>query len=222
MDSNIPEKETVDLSEKYDFCFVCVPTDSTLHGSCDISIVESVIKKVNADIFILKSAVPPLTHQSLTKNYNKKIVISPEYYGCTQHSNRQMNFVILGGDRESCGKVATLYGRVKNGSYRIQITNPITAELAKYMENCFLALKVTFCCEFADIAKKYGVCYPELRELFILDERMGSTHTFVYPEKPYYDSHCLNKDVSALINFAGDSAPLMQCMHKINLERKKS
>jgi UDP-glucose 6-dehydrogenase len=85
-----------------------------------------------------------------------------------------------------------------------------------------LALKVTFCCEFAGIAQKYGISYPEVRDIFIPDGRMGDSHTFVYPEHPYYDSHCLNKDIPALIAFAGEAyAPLMSAMNKINSDKKR-
>ena len=73
------------------------------------------------------------------------------------------------------------------------------SELAKYMENCYLAAKVTFCNEFYDIAQKAGVSYTELRETWLMDERMGRSHTFVYPDKRGYDGKCLPKDVAALI-----------------------
>ena len=54
--------------------------------------------------------------------------------------------------------------------------------------------------EFYEICKRHGLSYEELRELFILDKRMGDSHTFVYEDKPYWDSHCLNKDVPAIVN----------------------
>ena len=63
------------------------------------------------------------------------------------------------------------------------------------MENAFLATKVSFCNQFYEICQKENINYEELRELFILDKRMGGSHTFVYKDKPYWDSHCLNKDV---------------------------
>lgn len=68
------------------------------------------------------------------------------------------------------------------------------AEMVKLMENCFLATKVSFCNSFYEMCKKYNCSYESVREGFILDERCGSSHTFVYEEKPYWDSHCLNKD----------------------------
>lgn len=118
-------------------------------------------------------------------------------------------------------RVAELYAYVKNGYYKLRFTDSVTAELWKYMLNSFLALKVTFCCEFADIAEKFGVSYPELRELFVMDERVGASHTYVYPDKPYYDSHCFNKDVPALVSFADGHAPLIASMNDLNIRRKK-
>ena len=51
--------------------------------------------------------------------------------------------------------------------------------------------------------------------------RIIHEHTFIDPEQPYYDSHCLNKDIPALISQAGECAPLMTSVHQINLNRKK-
>ena len=127
--------------------------------------------------------------------------------------------MILAGDKFKTQKVAELYQRVKTKNFRIHFTDYKTAELAKYMENCFLALKVTFCSEFYDIADEMGISYPELRELFILDERMGDSHTYVDPDHTYYNSHCLNKDIPGLISQT-KRAHLMKAMHKINQDKK--
>src|SRR5438270_5046903 len=70
------------------------------------------------------------------------------------------------------------------------------------MENCFLALKVAFCNEYYDIAQAMGVNYNELRELWLLDPRVGRSHTFVLPEKRGFDGKCLPKDVAALVQAA--------------------
>lgn len=205
---------------KYDFAFICVPTDKLPDGSCDTSVVESAVNETEADVIVIKSTVPPGTTESLIRATGKNIVFSPENYGVTQHCKEEPGFVILGGTKYLRDRVAQLYAEVKNGYFKIRFTDTVTAELWKYMLNCFLALKVTFCNEFADIAKLFGVSYPELRELFVMDERVGESHTFVYPDKPYYDSHCFNKDVPALISFAGETAPLVRCMNGINAKRK--
>lgn len=212
---------TFEKDKRYDFAFVCVPTNGLEDGSCDTSIVENAVKETNAEVIIIKSTIPPGTTERLIKETGKTIIFSPENYGTTQHCPNDPNFVILGGEKEVCDKVANLYAQVKNGYFRFYFTDTKTAELAKYMLNCFLALKVTFCCEFADVAKQFGISYPELRELFIADERVGVSHTFVYPEKPFYDSHCFNKDIPAFISFAGEKAPLMLAVKEINESKKQ-
>ena len=93
------------------------------------------------------------------------------------------------------------------------------------MENCWIAAKVTFCNEFADIAAKFNINYEELRECFVADERVNPSHTYVYRDKPYYDSHCLNKDIPALLSFCknkGVDTPLMNAVNLINQRRKNN
>jgi nucleotide sugar dehydrogenase len=218
-DKFIPEYTSA-INNHYDVAFVCVPTEMSPDGSADISVVEEVISELRADVINIRSAVPVGTCEMLTKKYGKNLVVSPEYYGTTQHSSDSPNFLILGGDINHARKIAQLYHRVKSGSFRIRFTDHKTAELAKYMENCFLALKVTFCAEFKQIADSFGIVYEDLRECFVMDERMGDSHTFVYDETPYYDSHCLNKDIPALIHFA-NNPPLMTKMDEINKKKKK-
>jgi len=209
------------LNDSYDIAFICVPTEALPNGSCDISIVCESVMKINANIIVIKSTIPPGTTEALQEqNIDKNIVFSPEYYGVTQHCKEDPGFVVLGGEKETCDKVAQLYYKVKNGYYRILLSDAKTAELAKYMLNCYLALKVTFCNEFADLARDIGVSYTELREIFVADERIGRSHTLVYKDKPYYDSHCFNKDIPAFIQFAKDGVPLISEVDRINKKKK--
>ena len=86
------------------------------------------------------------------------------------------------------------------------------------MENAYLATKVSFCNQFYDISKQIDVDYEELRELFTLDPRVENSHTFVYEDKPYWDSHCLNKDVQAIADEY--NAELLQDVIRFNNKRK--
>lgn len=212
-----------DLSKHYDFAFICLPTEMLQDGKCDTSIIESVTPKINADVIIIKSAIPPGTCKKLNM---KNIVISPEYYGTTIHSLESPNVLVLGGEKENTSKVAQLYYQIKSSlTFKIIFTNWETAELAKYMENCWLATKVTFCSEFYDISKSLGISYEELREIFISDCRVNPSHTFVYEDHPYYNSHCLNKDIPGLITFCKErniNTPLIESVNEINISRKLS
>lgn len=218
-------KSELSLDHSYDFAFICVSTDKLSDGSCDITNVEECVSKIDSKIIIIKSTIPPGTSEYLQSKYpNKRIVFSPEFYGTTIQAPVKLNFLILGGCVEDCSKVADLFHLIKPASFRVKFTNYKTAELVKYMENCFLALKVQFCSEFFNIAETIGVNYNELRECFVLDERLGESHTYINPEQPYYDSHCLNKDVPGLIKFCEDKVevPIMETVNRVNLEKKKT
>lgn len=213
-------KNTKQLN-KYDFAFICVDTPATEQSNCDITEVRNAIIENEADIYIIKSAVLPGTQEKLSKELNKHIVISPEYYGGTQHCNNyNFDFTILGGEKEDCKKVVQLLQNVYDGRHTFRIVDARTAELVKYMENSYIATKVTFCTQFYEIAKSLRVDYEELRELFILDPRVNPSHTFVYDDHPYWDSHCLNKDVPAIAEL-GQSEFLKSVVEINNKQKQK-
>jgi UDPglucose 6-dehydrogenase len=190
-----------------EYAFVAVPTNARDDGSADTSIVEETVSWLTTDLIIIRSTVPVGTTSRLKAETGKRIVFQPEYGpGETpdHHFNhpRSVSWVILGGDRRDTVAVADLYKQAFNAELIIHQTDDLTAELTKYMENCFLALKVTFCNEFYDIAERFGVDYNELRELWLLDPRIGRSHTFVLPDDRGFGGKCLPKDVSAMVQTA--------------------
>ena len=185
---------------QHDVGFVCVDTP-LVDGVVDCSEVENAISENDCDVYVIKSTVFVGFVDYLKRKTGKRIVFSPEYYGGTQHCNNfDFNFTILGGDKKDCLAVQQILQNVYDARHTFRIVDSRTAEMAKFMENAWLAYKVNFCVEFAEAANKCGVNYEELRELFILDPRVSPAHTFVYNEHPYYDSHCLNKDVPSIAN----------------------
>ena len=186
-------------AKKYKVAFICVDTPKTENNNCDISEIENVILSQKAEIYVIKSTVLPETTNKLAEKTKKHIVFSPEYYGNTQHCNNyDFNYTILGGEKEDCHIIIQLLQKAYDGRHQFRIVNSKTAELAKYMENSYLATKVSFCQQFYRIAQKLGIQYEDLRELFVLDPRVNPSHTFVYEETPYWSSHCLDKDVFAI------------------------
>ena len=214
------EPYTVKKDKKYDFAFICVNTPYIDENNvCDISSVEEALVTNEADIYIIKSTILPGTTKKLAQKLNKKIVFSPEFWGATQHAeNFNQPFTILGGDKKDCHEVAQLLQSIYDATHQIIFTDSTTAELDKYMVNSYLAMKVSFCNEFWEYCKYYGVDYNELRELFCMDIRINSAHTFVYDNKPYWDSHCFNKDVPAIATDAGGE--LLNFINEFNSKRK--
>lgn len=213
---------------KYDFCFICVDTPYIdKDNPCDISEVKNAITENDADIYIIKSTILPGTTNYLnSKFYRKNIIFSPEYYGGTQHCNNfKFDFTILGGDKEDCIKVQQLLQEVYDARHTFRIVDGATAEFTKYMENCWLGINVSFCNQMHESIEKFNklndtnVKYEEVRECWRLDERMPESHTYVYREHPFYDSHCLNKDIPAFADFL--DVYLFKAMIEFNEMQKK-
>lgn len=186
-----------------DAVFVCVPTPMQDDGSCNTSIVEEVVSWVEAPLLILRSTVAPGTTDRLRAKYGKSIVFQPEYLGeTTAHVFGDMaerEFVVLGGTTADVSAAADFYKSYYNAYVRFYFCDAMTAEVAKYMENAFYAVKVTFVNEFYDIARVHGVDFNQLREIWLADPRISRDHTFVYPEARGFAGKCLPKDCSAIV-----------------------
>lgn len=191
------------------YAFVCVPTPSLSDGAADVSIVDFVVNWIESEYIVLRSTVAIGTTDRLRTETRKKIVFQPEYGPAETPDHpfndlRKIRWVILGGERADTIGVSDLYKKIFNADIVIYQTNARTAELTKYMENCFLALKVIFCNEFYDLASIMSVDYNELRELWLLDPRIGRSHTFVLPDDRGYGGKCLPKDIAAITHLARD------------------
>ena len=207
-----------------EYAFVAVPTPMAADGSCDTSIVEEVVGWIEAKYIILRSTVSVGTTERLCSEMAKHVVFQPEYGPAETPDHpfadlRKVRWAILGGERQDTIAVCDLYKTTFSADFTFYQTDSRTAELAKYMENCYLALKVAFCNEFAGIAASVGVDYNELRELWLLDPRIGRSHTFVMPHDRGFGGKCLPKDLAALIVFAqasGFEPELMAALQQVN------
>ncbi len=201
--------------KKHHIGFVCVDTPLTIENTLNVTEVFNAVDENDCDIYVIKSTCPVGTVDLLSFKTGKKVLFSPEYYGGTQHCNNfKFDFTILGGDKEVACEVIQMLQHCYDGRHQFKIVDSKVAELCKFMENSFLAMKVSFCVDFYNACKKNDVNYEELRECFILDPRVNASHTFVYEDKPYWDSHCLNKDVPC-IAYTQDM-PLMKAVVECN------
>jgi UDPglucose 6-dehydrogenase len=186
-----------------DVVFVAVPTPMGESGVCDTSIVEEVVSWVEAPLIVIRSTVAPGTTDRLRETYRKRIVFQPEYLGETPAhvfgDMAERGFIVLGGPREDVSAAADFYKYYYNAYVRFYFCDAVTAEVAKYMENAFYAMKVTFVNEFYDIAQVHGVDFNELREIWLADPRISRDHTFVYPEDRGFSGKCLPKDCNAIL-----------------------
>lgn len=215
---------------KCELTVICVPTPAMKDGSCDTSIVEKTVGWIESPYILIKSTVKPGTTAKLVKKTKKKIAFSPEYLGESRYFTppwlypdpREMKmhtFQVFGGEKEVTNKMVDIFSPVMGPHVFYAQTNSTAAELVKYMENSWGAMKVTFCNEWFDICKAHGQDYREVRELWALDPRVQKMHTLVFPDKRGFGGKCFPKDVSGIIKAtqeAGYEPDLMKMVIKRN------
>ncbi len=184
-----------------DLVFIAVPTPASADGTCDLAAIEEVVQWVRPPICI-KSTIVPGTVDRLVARTGKRIVFSPEYVGETAfHKYRytqEADLVAVGGDRETCELFLNAYRSILGPQPHYFVTDAVTAELAKYMENCFFATKVAFVAQFSLLAKQFGANFTQMREIWVADTRVGRSHSTVV-DSLGFGGRCLPKDLSAII-----------------------
>tara|TARA_Y100000590_G_scaffold323703_1_gene367095 strand:+ start:15239 stop:16204 length:966 start_codon:yes stop_codon:yes gene_type:complete len=206
-----------------DFIFLSVPTPSNSDGSINLSYVEDALQEISEitaeieqeispvptdldNIVLIRSTVTPGTTKKLQEKYqNLRLVFNPEFL-----TERSANFdfinqtrYILGGDKKYTNKVADLYRWRFGDTIPVIETNYQTAELIKYMNNCFFATKVSFLNEMKQVSDRCEADWDMAVEGFIRDGRIGHSHMSVPgPDGKFgFGGKCFPKDVSAMISF---------------------
>jgi UDPglucose 6-dehydrogenase len=202
--------------------FVCVPTPMDKDGSCNTSIVESVVSSVNeiskklvesdnnnklmVPILIIKSTVAPGTTERLNKeNPYVQCVFNPEFLreSCFLEDFKRQDRIIIGGPPLAVSAVKAMY-QTAYPSVPTTKTSSTIAEMVKYVTNCFLAVKVSFANEIHEICEKLNIDYDKVVEYATKDTRLGLSHWAVPgPDgKVGFSGSCFPKDLNALIYLA--------------------
>lgn len=222
--------------------FVCVPTPMYSDGSADLSIVESVLDELSSvpgeRIAVVKSTIPPGSTETWNKKYDStglRVIFNPEFLTEANAVNdmREQNRIVLGGPRPYINTVRNVFQRAFPKVPIIK-TESTTAEMVKYVTNCFLAVKVSFANEIAQICESldkdgYNIDYDKVVEYARLDKRLGDSHWSVPGPVPTHDGryvrgfggHCFPKDINALISVAqaqGINPSIMNAAWEKNLE----
>lgn len=189
-------------ANKAGIAFICVPTPSIDEGKLDTSIVEECVAWCKCPLIVIRSTVNPGTCDYLSKKYNKRIIMQPEYLGETpQHpllDEKSIPFLIIGGNPNDRRELINLYTKVYNANVKIRQVSSYEAEVIKLTENRAIALKVAQCQELYDVCEKAGIDYYIIRDAVYGDDpRFNLWWTFVYPDKRGFNSKCLPKDVYA-------------------------
>jgi len=214
------------------FVVVSVGTPSAADGTADVSDVVDAVKRVPSQRVLLRSTVPPGTTDELVAATGKSICFSPEYVGETTFASNSweawahdQSFQIIGGELAARRWFLATLTSIEGASTRLFECTAVEAEIIKYMENCYLATKVTFVNEFYELCQRAGANWFAVREGWLLDPRVERDHTAVFPDDRGYSGRCLPKDVDAFLYFAhslGLSMPLMAGVRAANKHYKQA
>ena len=197
------------------YYFIAVPTPSQEDGSCDTSIINSILTKLNNLVnkktrVIIKSTLVPGSCSKFSQTYkNIDIILSPEFLREATFKNDMYNaeFVLIGlppnTQMTDYADILNLFRvlYVHNSSIDIYMKSYEECELFKYTLNVHLAVKVWYFNEIYEISEKLGVDYEKLKILFKLDNRIGEYGTKVPGSdgKFGYGLSCLPKETRGMM-----------------------
>jgi UDPglucose 6-dehydrogenase len=202
---------TTDMDEllsRAKLLFVCVDTPPTYSGDADLSRVRAVVQELPEDsdhVLIMKSTVPAGTGESIRRDMPGLSYVScPEFLkeGTAVKDFMDPDRVVVGadpGDEAAADAVEGLYRPLGGEILR---TDVASAEMIKLASNAFLATKISFINEIANVCEEVGADVGEVAKGMGLDERIGSS--FLRAGIGYGGS-CFPKDVSALKMLAGNT-----------------
>jgi len=218
--------------------FIAVGTPSRRgDGHADLSYVYDAAREIAAaldgfTVVITKSTVPVGTCDEVERiirdvrpDADVLVVSNPEFLreGAAIHDFKHPDRIVVGTQDERAKKVvADIYRPLSLNQAPILYTDRRAAELIKYAANAFLATKITFINEIADLCEKVGADVQEIARGIGLDNRIGSKFLHAGPG---FGGSCFPKDVRALIKTAQDyDVPLrvLEAVAGVNENRKRA
>jgi len=232
---------TTDLAkgiEEADVIFIAVGTPARRgDGHADLSYVYEAARSIaplirRFTVVVTKSTVPVGTGDEIEKIINKvnpaadvAVVSNPEFLreGAAIDDFRRPDRIVIGLSDERATEVMTeVYRPLYLNQAPLLFTGRRTAELIKYAGNAFLAMKITFINEIADLCEQTGANVQQVAQGIGLDKRIGSKFLHAGPG---YGGSCFPKDTVALVKTAqdfGSPLRLVETTVAVNTARKRS
>jgi UDPglucose 6-dehydrogenase len=227
---------TTDLAEAVqgaDIVFLALPTPSAEDGSADLSYVLGVCRQLEqlvSDklIVVTKSTVPVGTGDAIEAILGENgkqhfaVISNPEFLreGHAIADFMQPDRVVIGGDTKwAITKMQALYEPFLDAG-RILVMDRHSAELTKYAANAFLAMKVTFINEVANLSERVGGDIEAIAHAVGLDDRIGKRYLRAGIG---YGGSCFPKDVQAIVKTAdqnGYSFEILKAVFSVNQQMR--
>lgn len=224
-----------------DFIFITVGTPQKKNGEIDLSFIKEIVRSVGKlisknkkkPIILIKSTVLPGTMKQvvlpiLERNSKEKagkdfgLISNPEFLQESRaiQDTIKPHVVVLGGYRTKFMKKTAKFFSWFNPNVPIIITNHQTAEMIKYANNSFLATKISFINQIANICQRIpDTNIDDIADTIGLDPRIGN---LFLNAGPGYGGSCLPKDIKAIINLSskiGVKPTLLNAVEKTNKQQ---
>lgn len=231
---------TAEAIANSDISLLCVGTPSKQNGSLDLGHVEAVCEQIGEALktksgfhsVVMRSTVLPGTLETLAvpaleRSSGKKngegfgVASNPEFMregSAVSDFDNPAKTVIGASDDETRDRLKALY---KGLPGKLILTDPRVAELVKYTDNTWHALKVAFGNEIGNVCKAAGVDSHELMQIFFADDKLNISNAYLLPGFAFGGS-CLPKDVRAINAFAVEKdveAPLLRSLIPSNKQQ---
>ncbi len=215
--------------------FIAVGTPSAEDGSSDLKYVLQAAKSIAGAMnehkyIVLKSTVPLGTFQKVSEtlrqhsSHSFDIISNPEFL---KEGNAVEDFlkperVVIGAESEEAIQVMKeLYSPFVRSGNPILVMDNMSAELSKYACNSFLATKISFINEIANLCETVGANIEHVRHAMTTDSRIGTK--FLYPGTGYGGS-CFPKDVQALMASSQQyqkKLEILEAVEEVNCQQKE-
>ena len=216
-------------------CFIAVGTPQSEDGSADLqyvmAVAESIGKAMNGyKVIVDKSTVPVGTAEKvkniISKYYNGEfdVVSNPEFLkqGAAVEDFLKPDRVVIGSNSQKATSIMQeVYAPFFRTASRFIIMDVKSAEMTKYAANSFLAVKISYANEIANICESVGADAEMVRIGMCSDKRIGTQ--FLFPGLGYGGS-CFPKDVKALLKTAKDNDcgyEIIQAADKVNIKQRE-
>ena len=229
-------RDGVKAVQESEMSFICVGTPSTANGHLDLSAIDRVAEDIGAGIkrksefhvVVIRSTVLPGTNEKVGKQIEQvsgkelekdfAVVSNPEFLreGSAVDDFLHPCFSLIGAENSKAVEAMREVYKGIDGPFVVTEVN--IAEMIKYVNNSFHALKVTFANEIGRICKKLEIDSHDLMKIFCMDSRLNLSPYYLKPGFSYGGS-CLPKDLKALCTIAHDlylECPVLENISKSN------
>jgi GDP-mannose 6-dehydrogenase len=229
--------DSVQGVQQADMIWVCVGTPSEVDGGINLSHIKTVLKQIGEamvksdhyPLVVLRSTLLPGTTASLALpiledvtgqkvGQGLRVVFHPEFLRegvAVEDFDNPPKIVVGEYKRGDADQLFEIYADYPGPRFRLNLGE---AELVKYCDNLFHALKLTFANEVGLIAKKLGLDSRKVAEVYCADKKLNISEKYLKPGFAYGGS-CLPKDLRAILRFASVNAlnlPMLQGVQESN------